>query len=63
MSKRSMNWMRRAAVLSASGGIMLQIIPFGCGQSILRLVTPVLLDDTSNILDFVIRAVAPLVLP
>ncbi len=63
MSKSSMRWMRRLAVMSATGGIMLQIIPFGCGQPILRLVTPVLLDDTSNVLDFIIRAVAPLVLP
>lgn len=39
------------------------LIPFSCGQGILRAVTPVLLDGTSNVLDAVIKAVAPLVLP
>jgi hypothetical protein len=60
MSSRS--WRRRLALI-ACGGFMLQIIPFSCGQPILKLVTPVLLDDTYNPLDFLIRAVAPLVLP
>lgn len=45
------------------GGFLMQIIPFGCGQPILRLVTPILLDDTGNILDAVVKLVAPLVLP
>lgn len=54
---------RRAMKMLACGAVLMQIIPFGCGQDILRLVTPVLLDDTYNVLDAVIRAVAPLVLP
>ncbi|MFO0840058.1 MAG: hypothetical protein U1D55_16245 [Phycisphaerae bacterium] len=49
------------ALLAA--GIVFQLIPFSCGQTILRLVTPVLLDDTVNGLDRLIEAVAPLVLP
>lgn len=53
---------RRAAWLAAAG-VMLQLIPFSCGQGILRAVTPILLDDTSNMLDALIKAVAPLVLP
>ncbi len=60
------NRRRRALWLYSGliGGMTLfQIIPFSCGQPILRLVTPILLDDTSNGLDWLIRAVAPLVLP
>ncbi len=49
--------------LLAPAAILTQIIPFACGQPILRLVTPILLDDTRNFLDGVVRAVAPLVLP
>lgn len=55
-------WIKTWALLS-TGAVVAQVIPFGCGQPILRLVTPILLDDTSNILDALIRAVAPLVLP
>ncbi len=40
-----------------------QLIPFSCGQEILRLVTPILLDDTVNFLDALVETVAPLVLP
>ncbi len=54
---------RKYAALCAAGGILMQVIPFACGQNILRTVTPVLLDDTYNVLDWVIRLVAPLVLP
>ena len=39
------------------------LIPFSCGQNILHLVSPILLDDTHNVLDAVVAAVAPLVLP
>ncbi len=49
--------------LTVAGGALTQIIPFGCGQEILRTVTPYLLDDRNNALDAIIRAVAPLVLP
>lgn len=55
--------LRKLAVLVLSGGVLMQLIPFGCGQPILRFVTPYLLDDTNNIVDAIIRAVAPLVLP
>ncbi|MBK8914567.1 MAG: hypothetical protein IPM64_08190 [Phycisphaerales bacterium] len=55
---------RKQTALLMCGGVLMQLIPFGClGQGILRTVTPMLLDDTVNILDRVIRAVAPLVLP
>lgn len=60
--KRS-SFRRRTWFMLATGGILMQVIPFGCGQSILRLVTPILLDDTFNVLDGVVRLVAPLVLP
>ncbi|MCC6357291.1 MAG: hypothetical protein IT450_00995 [Phycisphaerales bacterium] len=60
--KRS-SFRRRAWLMLAIGGVLMQVIPFGCGQSILRLVTPILLDDTFNVLDGVVRLVAPLVLP
>ncbi len=60
--KRS-SFRRRAWLMLATGGVLMQVIPFGCGQSILRLVTPILLDDTFNVLDGVVRLVAPLVLP
>lgn len=53
---------KRGRVLMSSLFLM-QIIPFGCGRNILNVVTPWLLDDTRNILDTVVRAVAPLVLP
>lgn len=49
--------------LTVAGGTLAQIIPFGCGQEILRTVTPYLLDDRINALDALIGAVAPLVLP
>lgn len=55
-------WKKFAALL-LGGGVIVQLIPFGCGQPILRFVTPYLLDDTNNIVDAIIRAVAPLVLP
>lgn len=61
-SLRASHW-RKLAALTCSGGMLWAIIPFGCGQESLRLVTPILLDDTSNLLDDVIKAVAPLVLP
>ncbi len=54
---------RKLAALTLSGGVLMAIIPFGCGQPILRFVTPFLLDDTTNFLDRVIWTVAPLVLP
>ncbi|GMU82687.1 MAG: hypothetical protein AMXMBFR47_25580 [Planctomycetota bacterium] len=60
--KRS-SFRRRAWLMLATGGVLMQVIPFGCGQPILRLVTPILLDDTFNVLDGVVRLVAPLVLP
>lgn len=63
MLSHSANTWRKLAALTLAGGILTAIIPFGCGQPILRLVTPVLLDDTTNVLDKLIRAVAPLVLP
>lgn len=53
----------RRALLVLSTGTMMQVIPFGCGQPILRAVTPILLDDTNNILDMVLRVIAPLLLP
>jgi len=55
----------RLCKLLLAGGVLWQLIPFGCGgQTILRsIAAPVLLDDTYNILDALIRAVAPLVLP
>ncbi|MBL8881043.1 MAG: hypothetical protein JNG88_18155 [Phycisphaerales bacterium] len=54
---------KKAAALCLVGAVVMQLIPFGCGQPILRLVTPILLDDTFNILDSVVHLVAPLVLP
>ncbi|MCG3129226.1 MAG: hypothetical protein CHACPFDD_04144 [Phycisphaerae bacterium] len=56
---------RRHRVIAALslGGVLMQLIPFSCGQPILRAVTPFLMDDAFNILDRVIFAVAPLVLP
>ncbi|MBW7904258.1 MAG: hypothetical protein LC135_13015 [Phycisphaerae bacterium] len=55
---------RRARFAALAGTAWLSaLIPFSCGQGILRAVTPVLLDDTRNALDAIIRAVAPLVLP
>lgn len=45
------------------GGIALQLIPFSCGRTILNLVTPVFFDETFGILDRIVAAVAPLVLP
>ena len=39
------------------------VIPFACGQTILRAVTPVFLNDTVNALDAIVTLVAPLVLP
>lgn len=52
------------AAMLAFGGILTQLIPFGCiGQDILRLVTPVYFDDTISILDRIVTLVAPLVLP
>ncbi len=61
---RSKSWWTTPAArrLMIGTGIVFQFLPFGCSQNILRLVTPVLLDDTVNILDNVITAVAPLVL-
>ena len=55
--------MRYMIKLLGPAAVLSQIIPFACGQDILRLVTPILLDDTYNVLDFVVRAVSPLVLP
>ena len=44
--------------------VLMQLIPFDClGQNILRLVTPVYLDDTHNLLERIVTFVAPLVLP
>lgn len=54
---------RRLLVLSAAGGLLFQLIPFSCGRSILNLVTPVFFDDSFSILDRIVAAVAPLVLP
>ena len=42
---------------------VMAVIPFSCGQSILRLVTPVYLNDAVNALDAIVSFVAPLVLP
>lgn len=53
--------LRRAALLAS--GTLCAIIPFSCGQEILRLVTPVYLDSSVSILDRIVTAVAPLVLP
>ena len=53
----------RYSKLLVLGGVVCQLIPFGCGQGILRLVTPVFLDDTVGLLDGIVTAVAPLVLP
>ncbi|MGE3180714.1 MAG: hypothetical protein AB7N71_03725 [Phycisphaerae bacterium] len=53
----------RFALLAATG-VVFQLIPFGCGgRNILNLVTPVFFDDTFGILDAIVAAVAPLVLP
>ena len=60
MSKNSLT---RKFQLLAAAGILLQLIPFSCGRSILNLVTPVFFDDTFSILDRIVAAVAPLVLP
>jgi hypothetical protein len=55
---------RRAKLAALIGTAWLSaLIPFSCGQGILRAVTPVLLDDTRNALDALIGAVAPFVLP
>lgn len=54
---------RKLMLMATCTGVMFQLIPFSCGRPILNLVTPVLLDDTFNGLDWLIRAVAPLVLP
>lgn len=54
---------KKAVALCLAGSVLTQLIPFGCGQPILRLVTPILLDDTFNMLDSVVHLVAPLVLP
>lgn len=62
-TKHSRNRLMRYSKLLVLSGIVCQIIPFGCGQGILRLVTPVFLDDTVGLLDGIVRAVAPLVLP
>ncbi len=43
--------------------VLLQVIPLSCGRPILSLVTPILLDSTTNFLDDLIKIVAPLVLP
>lgn len=56
------NYQMRRFLLCLSFTLM-QLIPFSCGQSILRLVTPVFLDDSISILDRVVTLVAPLVLP
>ena len=53
--------LRRAALVLS--GMLCAIIPFSCGQEILRLVTPVYLDSSVSILDKIVSAVAPLVLP
>jgi hypothetical protein len=58
--KTMMNLRRVAFILS---GTMVALIPFSCGQEILRLVTPVYLDSSVSILDRIVTAVAPLVLP
>ena len=64
MTSQSHTRRRRIRVLSLLASVtLLQLIPFSCGQDILRVVTPFLLNDTTNILDFVVTAVAPLVLP
>jgi hypothetical protein len=54
-----MAWTR----MTASTVLLFQLIPFACGQDILRLVSPVLLDDRYNALDTVVRFLAPLLLP
>lgn len=54
---------RRLLALSAAGGLLFQLIPFSCGRGILNLVTPVFYDDAFSILDAIVAAVAPLVLP
>lgn len=56
---------RRLAKYLLAGSTLWALIPFGCGgQTILRTIAaPILLDDTYNFLDALIRAVAPLVLP
>ncbi len=59
LSKKS----RKRWALLASTGVMFQLIPFGCGQNILHLVSPILLDGTNNFLDRVLAVIAPLVLP
>lgn len=54
---------RKMWMMTITTGVLCQLIPFSCGRGILNLVTPVFLDDTVNILDWVVKAVAPLVLP
>lgn len=62
--QRTLSLALRARRSLLAGALLLQLIPFGCGgQEILRLATPVFLDDTNNILDAVVRALAPLLLP
>ena len=66
MSSNRNTWLfgmfRRVALVSSA--FLFALIPFSCGgQSILRTVTPFLLGDSHNIIDDIIWAVAPLVLP
>lgn len=61
-TRNVMGWARRLGLVGATA--IFAIIPFDClGQTILRTVTPALLDSSNNALDSIIRAVAPLVLP
>ena len=41
----------------------LPALPFACAQPLLRATTPILLDDTVNILDQVVWLLAPFLLP
>lgn len=63
MIRYSTRFRRNFALLMLSSGVLLQVIPYGCGRNILHAVAPILLDGTTNILDQVIGVVAPLVLP
>ena len=59
------NWRprRKHVWMLATGAVLMQVIPAGCSQNILHIVTPWLLNGTSNVLDTIVKAVAPLVLP
>lgn len=55
-------WYVRHWLLISSLGC-LPAIPFACAQPLLRATTPILLDDTVNILDQVVWLLAPILLP